>query len=628
VPAAPAAAQTAAPNLQLSTVVSGGFSRIWDLAFSPDGTMFFTERPGRIFVRTEAGAVRQLAADLSDLWASGETGLMGIETDPAFLTNRRLYTCQGTTDGGNTVQVVAWVVDAAYTRAVRVNDPLVGGIDGQLGRHGGCQLRVDLDGFLHVGTGDAARGTNPQDLRSLAGKTLRVNRFTGAAAPGNALAGVPGADARIYTYGHRNVQGLALRPGTSEVWSVEHGTNVQDEVNRLVNGGNYGWDPVPGYNEATPMTDLGKFPSAIPSRWSSGPTIATSGAAFLEGAQWGTWQGYLAVSTQAGQSLRVFPVDAAGNVGAPFAPAPLDHTVGRIRGAELGPDGVLYVTTDNGSNDRILALRATGVDSSGAGATSTGAGRIDLAARRADGSLATRQLTTSWSPYAGAGGATTADPDASSRGGTDVLDLWVRGTDGALWQRTRTGTSWGPWVTLGGGLASAPTAVSWAPDRVDVFARGLDGALWWRSFTGRWNGWVWLGGSLTSEPEVASWSPGRLDVVARGADGAIWHRALTGAGWSAWGSLGGGFTTGPAIGSTGANRLDVFGRGWDGQVWTRRWNGAVWSAWQSLGGSITSSPEAMRPAAGRLELFARGRDGRVWRRSFDGASWAAWGPIP
>jgi len=204
--AAPRPLPAVVPQLTVTPWV-GGLVHPWDLAFTPGGDLLFTERPGRIKVRLRNGTVRQLTANLNDLWVSGETGLMGIEVDPAFAQNRRVYTCQGTSDNGNTVQVVAWVANAALTGLTRVNDPLVGGIDGSSGRHGGCQLRIDAAGHLRIGTGDAAVGTNPQNRNQLAGKTLRVDRFTGAGIAGNA----GGGDPRVYTYGHRNVQGLALR---------------------------------------------------------------------------------------------------------------------------------------------------------------------------------------------------------------------------------------------------------------------------------------------------------------------------------------------------------------------------------------------------------------------------------
>ena len=337
------------PKLLVSTLVSG-LSIPWDLAFTPDGTMLFTERRGVLSSRGADGTVRTVDAELGDLFANGETGVMGIVVDPDFASNRRFYTCQG--HAGPEVQVIAWTIDAAYTVATRVADPLVGGIPATSGRHGGCRLRFGPEGYLWIATGDAASGTVPQNLSSLGGKVLRVDPSTGAGAPTN-----PFAPSRVYTYGHRNVQGLALRPGTRQMWSVEHGPRVNDEINLLVAGRNYGWDPVPGYNEAVPMTDLVKFPGAVEARWSSGaPTLAVSGGIFLEGEQWGVWEGRLAVATLRDSKLRLFEFTPNGDFVSQVVVPELDGVFGRLRTPMMGPDGALYVTTSNGGGDRILRI--------------------------------------------------------------------------------------------------------------------------------------------------------------------------------------------------------------------------------------------------------------------------------
>ena len=121
------------------------------------------------------------------------------------------------------------------------------------GRHSGCRLRFGDDGKLYVGTGDAAQGTNPQDLDSLGGKVLRVNA-DGSIPTDNPFSGRTDNARYVWTYGHRNIQGLALRPGTTELWSAEHGSSRDDEVNLIARSANYGWNPVPGYDESGPMT--------------------------------------------------------------------------------------------------------------------------------------------------------------------------------------------------------------------------------------------------------------------------------------------------------------------------------------------------------------------------------------
>jgi glucose/arabinose dehydrogenase len=630
--AAATAVAPTVPTLHIAPVLTG-LDHAWDVAFAPDGAMFATERPGRIWVVPPDGTARQLAADFSDLWVAVETGLMSVEVDPQYATNRRIYTCQGTTDGDD-VKVVAWHVDAAYTSITRTNDPLVGGIDGEAGRHGGCQLRVDPAGNLVVGTGDAALGTNPENPFSLAGKTLRADRFSGAGVPGNPFFGSPSAgDPRIQTIGHRNLQGLAVQPGTGAIYSVEHGPDRDDEINLLVNGANYGWDPVQagnpaGYNESVPMTDFQKFPNAMGAAWSSGiPTLATSGATFLQGPDWGAWQGALAVSTLKGSALHIFSVN--GNSATEIAvPAALNGTFGRLRGAELGPDNILYVTTDNGNGtDSVIAVSPR-IDKEGVGAASSATGRVDQVARGFDNAIWNRHFAGTWTPWTSRGGIGTTDPALSSWGPGRV-DAFVRGTDGAVWHAGATNDSWSSWQTLGGLATSAPAAASWTVNRIDLFVRGTDGALWANAWNGStWVGWYSLGGQLTSAPAVASSGVNHLDVFARGTDLALWHRAWTGSMWTPWESLGGVFTSGSGAVSMSSGRVDVFGRGRDGALWANALVGGKWFGWYGLGGALASDPDVESRSTGTLDVFARGIDASLWQRSWTGTNWTNWTPTP
>ncbi|HXH59224.1 PQQ-dependent sugar dehydrogenase [Iamia sp.] len=349
-----AACETAPPTLTAQTLVAG-LSHPWDLSFTPSGSIIWTERGGRIVRRQANGATNQLAADLSDLWVSGETGLMGVVVDPRFNANRRVYTCQGWTNGSRSdVRVIPWVANAAGTALAR-QAPIVTGMPASSGRHGGCRLRFDDSGRLYVGTGDATIGTTPQSLTSLGGKVLRVDPDTGAGVAGNPFAS--SADAitrRIWSYGHRNVQGLAIRPADGTLWSAEHGPDRDDEINRGQSG-NHGWDPVPGYNEDVPMTDTTKFPSARTAAWSSGvPTVATSGITWLSGSGWKGWDDRLVVATLKGQSLLIMQPQRNGTV--TEIARIYQGSFGRIRTAQLGPDGLLYLTTSNGSNDRIIRI--------------------------------------------------------------------------------------------------------------------------------------------------------------------------------------------------------------------------------------------------------------------------------
>jgi glucose/arabinose dehydrogenase len=330
-------------------VVADGLDHPWDVVQAADGTLLFDERAGGFTAVLPDGTVRSVRADLDDLYAQGETGLMGLELDPDFAGNRRLYSCQGVQedDGGRSIAVVAWTVAADWSAATRVADPLIGGIpvNEHSGRHGGCRLRFAPDGALLIGTGDNALGTNPQDPESLAGKVLRADPDTG--------------DVAVWTMGHRNVQGLAVRRGTGQVFSVEHGPDRDDEVNLLRSGANYGWDPVGSgtYDESVPMTDP-DIPGAVPAVWSSGePTLATSGATFVDGEQWGSYDGLLLVGLLKAQGVLALRLDAAGALEQQFRLPELDGSQGRLRSVEQGTDGDLYVTTDNGDgSDRLLRV--------------------------------------------------------------------------------------------------------------------------------------------------------------------------------------------------------------------------------------------------------------------------------
>ena len=249
--------------------------------------LLITERTSRRLLLWDhgdaSGAVRFPAASV---WASGETGLMSLAVDPvqpatAASTPARAAqrpaaaTTSGWSPGGSTPR---------RPRATRVTDA-AHAAPGHHGRHGGCRLLIASDGALMVGTGDAAVGTNPRNLHL-------PRRQDAPAEPDHrrALAEQPlhplqhDRNARyVLTYGHRNVQGLAQR-ADGTLWSVEHGTDRDDEVNRLATGGDYGWNPVPGYNESVPMTDQALPGTQINARWRSGnPTIATSGSAWVRG---------------------------------------------------------------------------------------------------------------------------------------------------------------------------------------------------------------------------------------------------------------------------------------------------------------------------------------------------------
>jgi glucose/arabinose dehydrogenase len=319
-----------APTLTGSVSVSG-LTNPWDLAFTPDGTMIFTERTGRICALVNGVPIT--LTTLPDVVVGGEGGLLGLAIDPDFASTRFIYACfSSNASGGNDNRVARWTVDASYSSLSNRVDIITGMPHATF--HDGCRPRFKPGtSHLWITTGDAGVGTNPQNVNSLGGKVLRVDR-NGSPIAGN-LSG------RVLTRGHRNVQGLAFR-ANGEAYSVEHGPDIDDEVNLLAAGANYGWNPIPGYNQSVPMTASGAT-SAV---WSSGsPTIAPSGATFVNGSQWEGWNGALILAVLKAQRLQVF-VERGGNLD--FGTPTVVPTGVRLRSAVQGPDGNLYIATDVG----------------------------------------------------------------------------------------------------------------------------------------------------------------------------------------------------------------------------------------------------------------------------------------
>lgn len=340
------------PALHATTVLDG-LDHPWDVVQAPDGAVLTGERSGRFVVRRPDGSAGPLQADLTDLYAHVETGLMGIALAPDFASTRTLYTCQGRTNAGHPDVVIAqWTVDPAWTALTRTGTVLTG-IPVNEGRHGGCRVLAAPDKTLYIGTGDTATPTVPQDRNSLGGKTLHINA-DGTPAAGNPFAGSP-----IFTLGHRNPQGLALQPGTGRVYAIEQGTDRDDEVNLLRSGANYGWRPdrIPGlYDESVPMTDPIRVPGAVTAAWASGyPTLATASGTFVSGKQWGPWDGALVMGCLKSQQLAFVRLATDGRTATAQARA-LAGVHGRIRSVTAAPDGSLLVTTDNGKTDQVLRV--------------------------------------------------------------------------------------------------------------------------------------------------------------------------------------------------------------------------------------------------------------------------------
>ncbi|GAA3061145.1 glucose dehydrogenase [Actinokineospora globicatena] len=337
--------------------VATGLSHGWDIGFLPDGKILVTQRNGEFALISGGGTVTRLKAATHTVQVRGEGGLMGMVVHPDFATSREFTTCQTHTENGEPVDIrlVTWRLTDDELMATRVRELLTGLPLAASGRHSGCRPTIAADGALLVGTGDTARGDASQDPRSLGGKVLRIDLKTGQPLPDNPTPGSP-----VYTYGHRNVQGVAVRAG-GQVFVAEHGPDKNDEVNLLKPGANYGWDPsqggtVPGYDESVPMTDLTRFPDAVPAKWQSGNTTeAICAAAFLTGPQWGSLDGTLVITALKGAKALFLTLNPTGDVTSTTIPAELQGH-GRLRATRTAPDGSLYITTSNGTDDKLLKI--------------------------------------------------------------------------------------------------------------------------------------------------------------------------------------------------------------------------------------------------------------------------------
>lgn len=335
-------------TLAADTILSG-LSNPWDTAFTPDGMLLFTERSGSVSKIVDGQKV--LVQRIDDVQAQGEGGLTGMALDSDFLNNRYVYTCYNSTEGD--VRVVRWTLNSEVNE-LSAKNVIVDGIPSNAsGRHSGCRVKSANDGTVWIGTGDAAESSNPQDVQSLGGKILRVTR-DGEPAEGNIESGDP----RIFSYGHRNVQGIALFDEPVDGvygYSIEHGPGKDDEVN-IIKSGNFGWDPLPPYDENVPMTDKEKFPDAIEAVWSSGnSTIAPSGGGIIQGEQWGEYDTALAMAVLKNQHLRILKFDPSNSYSLVSEEPFFERDFGRIRSATMGPDG-LYLTTDNSVDDKIIKV--------------------------------------------------------------------------------------------------------------------------------------------------------------------------------------------------------------------------------------------------------------------------------
>lgn len=310
---------------QASTILADKLKIPWGLVFLPNKSILFTERPGRLRLITPSGAlVLTPVATIKDVKAIGEGGLLGVTLHPKFVQNHYLYLYY--TYSGNESQTLNKVVRFVYTdNQLSDEKAIISNIPGAPNHNGG-RIKFGPDGYLYITTGDSQAPSLAQDKSSLAGKILRITD-EGRPAPGNPFGN------SVYSYGHRNPQGLAWDEA-GQLWETEHGSSAGDELNLIKMGGNYGWPEIKK-NETKP----GMHPPVLTS---GDDTWAPSGLVFVKP--------YLYFA-----GLR-------SNLLYRFGPTTtkldsfLRGEFGRLRDVVTGPDGFLYLSTSNMDGRAITHL--------------------------------------------------------------------------------------------------------------------------------------------------------------------------------------------------------------------------------------------------------------------------------
>ena len=361
--AAPASAEvvhSSAGDLAVETVATG-LTNPWALAFLPDSRLLVTERPGRMRIvgssaKVLDGKLSPALTGVPKVFASGQGGLHDVVLDRRYGENHTIYFCYAEpVDGGaRTALARARLVDESTPRLEDVK--VIFRQDGPLssGNHFGCRIAQTGDDNLFLTTGDHFSGRDQaQNLANHLGKLIRI-RPDGSVPPDNPFVGRPGAKPEIWSYGHRNPQGLALNPATSKLWEHEHGPRGGDEINVIEKGKNYGW-PVIGfgidYNGARIHESTHKDGMEQPLRhWT--PSIAPSGMTFYDGDLFPAWRGNLFIGSLERQMLLRIEVagETLGNEERLLRGFP-----DRIRDVRQGPDGALWLLTDS-SAGRVLRI--------------------------------------------------------------------------------------------------------------------------------------------------------------------------------------------------------------------------------------------------------------------------------
>jgi glucose/arabinose dehydrogenase len=344
---------TQAMQLNVETIAKG-LEHPWSVAFLPDGRMLVTERPGRLNVVDSAGRLRRVSG-LPAIAAGGQGGLLDVALAPDFAASRRIvFSFTEPREQGNGTSVAAARLSA---NAERIDDvKIIFRQEPSYANtmHFGGRLVFARDGTLFITLGERfALMEQAQNLSNHLGKIVRIN-LDGSIPRDNPFVGQSDKKPEIWSYGHRNVQAAAIHPQTGALWTVEHGAKGGDEINIPQAGKNYGW-PVIAYGKHYSGAKIGIGTAAQGMEqpiyvWD--PSIAPSGMAFVTSDRYPQWKGQLLVGALAGESVSRLTLDGSRIAAEERM---LSNLQERIRDVRQGPDGFIYLLTDN-PEGRLLRL--------------------------------------------------------------------------------------------------------------------------------------------------------------------------------------------------------------------------------------------------------------------------------
>jgi aldose sugar dehydrogenase len=343
--------RSAKTNLRLVTLARD-LEQPWSIAFLPNGRLLITERPGRLRVFANGKLERTPLAGVPKVYVRGQAGLLDICLHPGFAQNRLLYLSYISDGPGGPVTTAARA--ELGDGGLRDLTPLFEALPRRPGSLNlGSRLLFDRAGFLYVTCGDRFQMNQAQDLGDLAGKIVRL-KDDGLVPSDNPFVGRAGVRPEIFSWGHRNPQGLTLHPETGRIWEVEHGPKGGDELNILKAGANYGWPKVTyGVNyDGSKITDNRSLPGMEDAIRTWVPSISPCGLTFYTGDKFPGWKGSLFTGALSAYALFRIELDGERYRGEERL---LDGRLPYIRDVRQGPDGLLYLVThsDDGGLYRL-----------------------------------------------------------------------------------------------------------------------------------------------------------------------------------------------------------------------------------------------------------------------------------